>query len=224
VLERLREFGLYCKAEKCKFGVAEVGFLGFVINSEGIGMESDRIATIEDWPTPKSIRNVQVLPGFGNFYRQFIRKYAKVTIPLTELLKTTIETARTPKAPRKAVGKPNKPLPKWEWTREAELAFRKLKRTFTEAPILQYFDPGKLIILLTDASGFAIAGILNQYDDFGTVRPVNIYSRKCSPAEHNYDTYDRELLAIVEIMKQWRHYLEEANHRILIKCDHKNLE
>jgi hypothetical protein len=48
VLERLREFGLYCKAEKCQFGVAEVGFLGFVINSEGIGMESDRIATIED--------------------------------------------------------------------------------------------------------------------------------------------------------------------------------
>ena len=52
VLQRLQEFGLYCKAEKCQFSVSEVCFLGFIINSNGIGMESDRISTIEDWPTP----------------------------------------------------------------------------------------------------------------------------------------------------------------------------
>jgi len=67
VLERLREFGRYCKAEKCEFRVSEIGFLGFVINSEGIGMESDRISAIEDWPTLKSVRDVQVLLGFANF-------------------------------------------------------------------------------------------------------------------------------------------------------------
>jgi hypothetical protein len=53
VLQGLKEFGLYCKAEKCQFGVLEVGFLGFVITPDGVGMESDRISTIEDWPTPK---------------------------------------------------------------------------------------------------------------------------------------------------------------------------
>jgi hypothetical protein len=58
VLQRLKEFGLYCKAEKCQFGVSEVGFRGFVIPPNGVGMESDRISTIEDWPTPKSIRDV----------------------------------------------------------------------------------------------------------------------------------------------------------------------
>jgi len=182
-------------------------------------MESDRISSIEDWPTPKSVRDVQVLLRFANFYRRFIRKYAKVTLPLTELLKKT-ETSNAPKTSQKS----NKPTSKWEWTREAELAFRKLKRAFTGAPILQHFDPAKPIILQTDASGFAIAGILNQYDGFGTLRPVNFYSRKRSPAEQNYDTYDRELLAIVETMKQWRHYLEGANHKVLIRCDHKNLE
>jgi hypothetical protein len=215
VLQRLKEFGLYCKAEKCQFGVSEVGFLGFVITPDGVGMESDRISTIEDWPTPKSVRDVQVLLGFTNFYRRFIRKYAKVTLPLTELLKKTEASPR---------GKKGAHTVKWEWTREAELAFRKLKRTFTEAPILQHFDPAKPIILQTDASGFAIAGILNQYDVFGVLRPVNFYSRKCSPAEQNYDTYDRELLAIVETLKQWRHYLEGANYKVLIRCDHKNLE
>lgn len=95
---------------------------------------------------------------------------------------------------------------------------------FTEVPILQHFDPAKPIILQTDASGFAIAGILNQYDGFGTLRPVTFYSRKCSPAKQNYNTYDRELLAIVETMKQWRHYLEGVNHKVLVQCDQKNLE
>jgi hypothetical protein len=58
VLERLRQFGLYCKAEKCQFGSSKIGFLGFIIRSDGFGMESDRISTIEYWPTAKSIRAV----------------------------------------------------------------------------------------------------------------------------------------------------------------------
>jgi hypothetical protein len=91
---------------------------------------------------------------------------------------------------------------KWAWTRQAELAFRNLKKTFTEPPILQHFDPAQLIILQTDASGFAITGIPNQYEVFGVLRLVNFFSRECSSAEQNYDTYDRELLPIVEILKQ----------------------
>jgi hypothetical protein len=205
VLERLREYGLYCKAEKCEFSVKKVGFLGFVISPDGIEMEADRIATIEDWPTPKSVKDVQVLMGFTNFYRRFVKKYAKVTAPITDLLKKPDGSA------------------KWEWTREADAAFQKLKRAFTEAPILQHFDAEKPITLQTDASGFAIAGILNQFDGFGVLRPTSFYSRKCSPAEQNYDTYDRELLAIVASMKQWRHHLEGARYKILIQCDHKNL-
>jgi hypothetical protein len=81
----------------------------------------------------------------------------------------------------------------------------------------------KPITLQTDASGFAIAGILNQFDGFGVLRPTSFYSRKCTPAEQTYDdTYDRELLAIVASMKQWRHL--DARYKILIQCDHKNLE
>jgi len=206
VLERLREFGLYCKGEECQLGVSEVGFIGFVIDSEGIRMESDRISTIEDWPTPNSIRDFQVLLGFTNFHWRFIRKYAKVAAPITNLLQTRSGSSR------------------WEWTRDAELAFRKLKRAFTEAPTLQHFHPRKPIILQTDASGLAIAAIVNWYDGFGTLRPVNFYCRKCSPAGLNYDTYDRELLVSVDMMKHSRHYLDGADHKIMIQCDHKNLE
>jgi hypothetical protein len=145
--------------------------------------------------------------GFMNFYRRFVRKYAKETAPITDLLK------------KPSAGG----LEKWEWTREADAAFQKLKYAFTEAPILQHFDAEKPITLQTDASDFAIAGILNQFDGFGVLRPISFYSRKCSPAEQNYDTYDRELRAIVDSMKQWRHHLEGARYKILIQCDHKNL-
>jgi len=204
VLQRLREIGLYCKAEKCQFGVSEVGFLGFLITPDGVGMESDRISTIEDWLTMKSVRDGLVLLRFTNFYRRFIRKYAKVTLLLTELLKKSEKSRR-----KKSEGSA-----KWEWAREAELEFRKLKWTITEALILQHFNPAKPIILQTDASGFAIAGILNQYFEFGVLRPVNFYSRKCSPAEQNYDTYDQELLAIMDTLHRWRHYLEDANYKV----------
>jgi hypothetical protein len=205
VLQRQEEFGLYCKAEKCQFRVHEVGFPGFVINSDGIGMESDRISTIEDWPTQESVRDVQVLLGFANFYRRFLRKYAMVTAPISTLLKT--QGSR-----------------KWEWTRDAELTSRKLKKAFPEAPILQHFNPQTWIILQADGCGFTITGILNRYDGLGMRRPVNFYSRKCSAAEQNYNTYDRERLAIVETMKQWRHYHVGANHKVLIQCDHTNLK
>jgi len=114
--------------------------------------------------------------------------------------------------------------PKWEWTREAELVFRKLKWTFTEALILQHFDLAMPIILQMDVSGFVIAGVLNQYDVFAVLRAVHFYSRKRSPAEQNYDTYDREPLAIVGKLQQWRHYLEGANDKVLIRCDNKTLE
>jgi len=147
-----------------------------------------------------------------------------VTLPLTELLKKADKAGEPPEGRSRCEKSENRGKVKWEWTRQADLAFRKLKRTFTEAPILQHFNPAKPIILQTDASRFTIAGIFNQYDCFGVLRPVNFYSRKYSSAEQNYDTYDGKLLAIVERLKQWRHYLEGANHKVLIQCDHKNLE
>jgi hypothetical protein len=129
-----------------------------------------------------------VLLGFTNLYRRCIRKYINVTTPISDLLKKA-ETSRTPKQLKS------------EWTRDDELALWKLKRAFTDAPILDHFDPVKPIILQTDVTSFAIAGILNPYDGLEILRLVNFYSQTCTGAEQNYDTYDRELLAIVETMK-----------------------
>jgi hypothetical protein len=162
LLQQRKEWGLYCKAAKCQFGVSEVTFLGCVLTPDGVGMEPDRISTIEDWPTPKSIRDVQADLGFTNFYGTFIRKYAKVTLPHTELLNMADKAGEPPEGKPRRQKSENRGKVKSEWTRQAELAFRKLKRTFAQAPIIQHFNPAKPIILQTDASAFGIEGILNQ--------------------------------------------------------------
>jgi len=98
-----------------------------------------------------------------------------------------------------------------------------LKRRFTTTPILKHFDPDLLIRLHIDASGFAISGVVSQLHD-PHWHPVAFFSRKCIPAECNYDIHDRELLAVVESMRHWRHYLEGLRNPVQVLFDHENLK
>lgn len=216
VLERLRAHGLYAKLSKCEFNVAEVDFLGYVISANGVAMEKDRITSISEWPEPASVKEVQVFLGFANFYRRFIEGYSRIVHPITNLLKTT-QNATKPGG--------------FKWTQECQEAFDNLKRTFTTAPILVHFDPEKPIRVETDASGFAIAGILSQPKEWPTAdgatpewHPVAFYSRKMDKAELNYETHDQELLAIIKSFEQWRHYLEGSRHPVTVMTDHNNLK
>src|SRR5213079_2217573 len=152
-----------------------------------------RISTIADWPAPASMHDIQVFLGFANFYRRFIEGYSRVVLPLTALLRKNV---------------------KFKWTSEAQAAFDNLKALFTSAPLLKHFDPELPITLHTDASGAAISGILSQIHPNGDLHPVAYWSRKCVPAECNYDVHDREMLAIVQAMRHWRHYLEGAKYPI----------
>ena len=83
VLQKFKEFGLYCKDSKCEFSVPRVNFLGFIVSESGIEMETGKIQSIEEWPTPESVREVQILLRFTNFYRWF-NKRKQVALPLPE--------------------------------------------------------------------------------------------------------------------------------------------
>jgi len=85
------------------------------------------------------------------------------------------------------------------------------------------FDPNKKIVLETDSSDFAIRACLSQLDKQGKLRLVAYYSRKLSLAELNYDIHDKELLAIVVAMEQWRVYLKGSTYPIQVWTDYKNL-
>src|SRR5439155_5772075 len=175
----LQKHGLYAKLSKCKFSTDTVEFLGFVIGSDGVAMESSHVEMILKWPVPCTYREIQVFLGFANFYRRFIANYSKIATPLTALLKGS---------------KNGKKTGPYILTKEAKEAFQKLKAAFATVPVLQHFDMKKPIRIETDASGFAVAAILSQPGTPIAGRrsdahwhPVVFWSRKMTLAERNYD-------------------------------------
>jgi hypothetical protein len=78
VLARLHENDLFLKAEKCKFDVKEVEYLGLIISENKIAMDPTKLAGIHDWPAPTNVKGVQSFLGFGNFYRRFIGHFAEI--------------------------------------------------------------------------------------------------------------------------------------------------
>ena len=105
-------------------------------------------------------------------------------------------------------------------------AFTKLRQVFVEAPILNHFDLERHIQIETDALGYAISGIFSQLtsNDLGRWYLVAFFSKKMILAETRYETYDGELMAIVEPFKTWRYYLDGCKHAVLMLTNHNNLQ
>lgn len=202
VLQRLQDAGLQLDIDKCEFEVQKTKYLGFIVEvGKGVQMDPEKLDAIKSWETPTSVRGVRAFIGFANFYRRFIRNFADVAAPLTALTQKDRD---------------------FEWTAAAEDAFQRLKTAFTTAPILMQFDPDRRTRVETDSSGWATGGVLSQYDDNGVLRPCAFFSRKNSPAECNYPIHDKELLAIINCLKQWEAELM-AVRQFSIITDHKNL-
>ncbi|CAJ2508458.1 Uu.00g134840.m01.CDS01, partial [Anthostomella pinea] len=100
----------------------------------------------------------------------------------------------------------------------------RLKESFTRAPVLSYFHPWRRTVVETDASEWAVGGVISQYDDNGDLHPVGFYSSKHTPAEANYEIYDKELLAIIKALEEWRPELQGPDVPFEIIMDHKNLQ
>jgi hypothetical protein len=177
-------------------------------------MDPERVQTIKDWENypPRNYRDLQVLLGFCNFYRRFIRGYSEITRPLTALLKGSKN------------GRKSGDL-KQEWKGPQQQAFLNLLGTFQTAPFLRHYDPNRATRLEADALNVALGGVLSQLqEDTKQWHPIAFYSKQLKGAELNYSTPDKELMAIVKCFKHWRHYLEGSSHTIKVWSDHMNLQ
>lgn len=203
VLDALRKAKLYAKLSKCEFMKSETTFLGLIVGKDGIRMDPEKIRTITEWQTPKNLTDVQAFIGFANFYRRFVKGFSVIIASMVNLTKKNVP---------------------FSWSTVCQEAFDRLKKAFTEAPILTSFDWEKEIIVETDASDYVSAGVLSQYDDNGVLKPVAFFSKKHSTTECNYEIYDKELLAIIRCFEEWRPELEGAPSPIKVITDHKNLE
>src|SRR5260221_6308978 len=90
VLHRLRTAGLYANLKKCKFHTDTVEYLRFILSPKGLQMDPTKVSTIQDWPEPRKVQDVQAFLGFANFYRRFIHDYSEMTRPLNHLCKKAI--------------------------------------------------------------------------------------------------------------------------------------
>jgi hypothetical protein len=140
MFQRLKENKLYAKFEKCEFRVTEVDFLGHRITQEGLKMDDHKVKAILDWESPKSVPALKSFLGLASYYQKFIKNFAKIAAPLTNLLKKSAVT--------------------YEWEEACNETFETLKGILVKAPVLKLPDFNKEFEIHSDASDFAIGGIL----------------------------------------------------------------
>ncbi|CAI5467973.1 unnamed protein product [Closterium sp. Yama58-4] len=199
VFEVLRREQLYAKQSKCEFFLPDVEFLGHVVSASGIRTDPKKIAAVQDWLAPTSVKELQSFLGFANYYRRFVQEYASIASPLTDLLRKGVE---------------------YVWGPAQQQAFEQMKQSLTSSPTLSYPDPTRPYVVVTDASDQAIGAVLLQDQGRG-LQPIAYESRKLRGAELNYPIHDKEALAIIHAYKVWRCYLEGADS--VIRTDHCSL-
>ncbi|XP_025155003.1 uncharacterized protein LOC112588630 [Harpegnathos saltator] len=199
LMNRLQKANLKLQPDKCEFLRREVAYLGHIIGSDGVRPDPEKIKSIKEFPTPRTQKQIKQFLGLAGYYRRFIPDFSKTAKPLTDLLKKDKE---------------------YIWRPIQQHAFNILRESLCSHPILQYPDFTKPFNLTTDASGYAIGGVLSQ-GPIGQDLPIAYTSRVLNPAEQNYSTIEKECLAIVYCVQYFRPYLYGQKFKII--TDHKPL-
>lgn len=185
VFELLRENKYFAKLVKCAFGVTVTDFLGHRLTDNGIQADPSKVEAVAAWPRPDNVSDIQKFLGLANFCRRFVKHYATIAAPLTDLTADDVP---------------------WKWGEAEESAFVNLKLALSSAPVLIAPNPEVAFIVTCDSSQHAVGAMLSQIID-GVERVVAFESRKHLPEEKAYKVHDQEMLSIMKALKVWRHHL-----------------
>ena len=181
VFQKLRSNKLYVKGDKCDWGKLRIKFLGHELTQGGVMVDDQKIKAILEWEKSKTTKGLRSFLGLASYYRKFVRDFAKIAKPLSDLLKKSVSEI---------------------WDEHSYRAFGELKRRLTSAHVLKFPEFKKLFEVHTDASDFAIGGVLMQEG-----RPLAFESKKLSDVERRWPTHEKEMWAVVHCLKLWQHYL-----------------
>ena len=188
VFDRLHRFGIKMKAQKCVFAVHELPFLGHLLTREGVKPNPNKIKAVTEITEPTSVKELRSRLGLLSYYRRFIKDFATICAPLTELLKTS--------------GKK-----KFVFPADAQAAFAELKHKLTSEPLmLQHANFDAPFILDVDASDVGLGAVISNKID-GVERPIQYLSRKLTDMEKRYHAYEKEALALIWAVEALRPYL-----------------
>ena len=199
VLARLSDFGLQLKAKKCTFMQTEVGFLGHIVGRSGLACDTEKLSAVRKWHEPNRVKAVRQFIGFVGYYRRFVKNFAGLAEPLVSLT-------------RKGA--------LFVWTDQQQTAFDALKACLLSAPILGFPTEEGRFVLDTDASLFAIGGVLNQIQNEEEV-VIAYASRSLRISQCRYCTTRREMLAAVVMCTHFRSYLRGS--QFTLRTDHSSL-
>src|SRR6185312_15738015 len=202
VLETLRKHKLYAKESKCEFMKDHVEFLGHIIGADGLRMQQEKLDSIAAWPAPTCLDDLRSFLGTAGYYRRFIRDFSRIALPLNHLTKKD-----TP----------------YQWGEAQQRAFDELKAAMLSKPVLVLPDPSLPYVVTTGSSDYAVGAWISQDQGQG-LQPIAFMSHKLTPAEINYAVHEKELLAIVRALEEWRHYLLGANFTVRVLTDHHSLK
>ena len=196
VFERAREKSVRFNRNKIQLRVRECKYIGHVLTPDGVRPDPDKVKAISDMRTPADAKELHRLQGMVTYLSKFVPHLADMTAPLRQLL-------------RKGAT--------WTWTSQNEQAFNNIKQAVASAPVLQYFDPSKPVVIQTDASSTGLGSCLMQDG-----KPIEFTSRALTDAETRYAQIEKELLAIVFACIKFHQYI--YGRPVVVQSDHKPLE
>lgn len=207
LFEKLSEYGITLKQEKCLFGQNSIDFLGHKISQDGITPSSEKIQSILEFPRPTTLRQAQRFLGMINFYHRFLSHLAEILCPIHAYL---------------AICNPGKKSKNMniDWPEECNQAFIKVKEILGSVTLLCFPKRNATLNVSTDASNIAVGAVVQQWDSGGW-KPLGFFSKKLLSREQKYSTFDKELLAIYLAIKHFKHLLE--GRQFFVYTDHRPL-
>ena len=166
-----------------------MGFLGVIIGEDRVRMEKEKVQGVIEWPVPRSMKDMQKFLGLANYYRWFVKDFARIAKPLHKMMRKEM---------------------KWSWEERQQRAFKELKERFMTELVLVTPDLDKKMRVETDVSDFATGRVLSMKCEDEKWRPVAYISKLLNEAKRNYEIHNKEILVIIWYLEAWRHFLEEA--------------
>jgi len=200
VLQRLEEYGVLVKKEKCAFAVSHVDYLGHSISGNGIRPNNDKVKAIQAVATPRNVSELKSFLGAVTFYHKFLPNFATICCPLYQLTRTGV---------------------KWVWTRQCTKAMNTIKSMLASDLVLAHYDPTLSLKVASDASPHGVGAVLAVVDSHGFERPVAYASRTLTSAERNYSQLEREAVGIMFAIKRFHKYI--YGRQFILVTDNKPL-
>ncbi|XP_021848493.1 uncharacterized protein [Spinacia oleracea] len=195
VFELMKSNHIFAKLSKCVFATNKVEYLGHYISAAGVQTDPNKVNVVQSWHVPTTVKDLRGFLGLARYYRKFVKNYASISKPLTDLLKKN----------------------NFSWNDHAQIAFEHLKVALVTTPVLDVPNFDKQFVVETDASKKGIGAVLMQKG-----HPLAFISRSLGPKWQQLSVYEKELLAIVFAVQKWEQYL--LGSHFLIKTDQKSLK